>query len=112
MWWNSRCERNSSRPEQLAVLPPSGVFLLLVAVVALSSLLGCLLCIVRNNLSGVVCERCPTQCLGHPSESIKAICAAGQGTSNAVFSYIDENQLERDVVLEAALQSEEEEWID
>jgi len=44
--------------------------------------------------------------------SLRNICAAGQWTSNAVLSYLDENQLEREVVLEAALQSEEEEWID
>ena len=52
------------------------------------------------------------QDLQNAGAPLRHICAVGQWTSNAVFNYIDENQLERDVVLEAALQSEEEEWID
>jgi hypothetical protein len=52
------------------------------------------------------------QDLQNAGTPLRHICAAGQWTSNAVFSYVDENQLERDIVLEAAMQSEEEEWID
>ena len=57
-----------------AVLPPIEEFALISSVVALFLLLGCHICIVRNNLSRVVCEQCPTQCHWHLSDRMKGIC--------------------------------------
>ena len=58
-----------------AVLPPFEDFRLCFTVVALYLIIGGSTSIVRNNLSRVVCERCPTQCHGYLSDRIKEICA-------------------------------------
>ena len=43
---------------------------------------------------------------------LSEILAAGQWRSPAFMRYLDERELEKDVVLEAAVLSDDEEWID